>query len=275
MGLVGDFAPREGSRARGALASTFPCLRRSETGEIRKFRWSRNVWSCLKKQPPGGWSLASSVRPVHIALGRRCAPPARRRTSAEQGESHLARLTTRRSQVQILPPLLRNGPSGPFRISWVPYGCHDPPQHKRFPCGALRGRVCGERPPLRSRSPGRLARGRQLDSERGELQHSREPISKSGLGARPCFLCDLEPVAKPDQLIHLRDYPVLFGKGRKRYRQPANGSDIELLLVRRTASQTLHTRLHEGTGEPSPHVSWATDGQSDYGHMRIGDYPRA
>ena len=33
-------------------------------------------------------------------------------------------LITRRSQVQVLPPLLRTALLGGFRFLWVPYGCH-------------------------------------------------------------------------------------------------------------------------------------------------------
>jgi hypothetical protein len=79
-------------------------------------------------------------------------PCAHRRGVEQFGQ--LAGLITRRSQVQILPPLLREGPSGPFRFSWVPCGCRSP--------SGRRGRTArgggGERDPgvVRTVGVGRL-----------------------------------------------------------------------------------------------------------------------
>ena len=62
-------------------------------------------------------------------------------------------LITRRSQVQILPPLLRKGPSGPFRFSWVPHGCHSSPPRQHAP-------RCPRKPPAcRPGHPGRVGSG--------------------------------------------------------------------------------------------------------------------
>jgi hypothetical protein len=99
----------------------------------------RGVRSTAQRTPPrfdnggSGW-----VRSFH-----------QRRGVEQFGQ--LAGLITRRSQVQILPPLPRKGPSGPFRISWVPYGCHSSVSVERAPsqprrrCARSRGGGCAHR----------------------------------------------------------------------------------------------------------------------------------
>jgi hypothetical protein len=79
---------------------------------------------------PGRWagfpspapsSAGSRVRRLAVSVQARYLDQSRR--GVEQF-GQLAGLITRRSQVQILPPLPGNRPFGRFSLFWVPYGCH-------------------------------------------------------------------------------------------------------------------------------------------------------